>query len=1625
MAANSFRPPKPWTLTEDESITSYASWHSNCLYHLSLCNEFASFLVSEWSAKSVANHGFADDADTVDAATRKTAAQKSILLDRMLGWIAQYAPVLLRNEILKDSTSLAWIWTRIRRHYGFVQSEVHFLALSDIKRKDGERYETFFQRIRCHLDDNLLTVSSGIHHNGAAVATDEVMSPTTERLAVYLWLTLIDERLPSYVARVYAHDLSTKSLKDIQPHISRSMDALLADLTAQSEIQVHYSRSTNNRQTRRFSNPRGTQMPKQSSNSSKSCSLCKAANRTHKGHDIASCWFLSKFEKLEMAKALRVSTISSDNDDEDIDAVDDDEDVHDASVSIIKVDMPETCSNVTSETGVISTCHSSVKRVECDISPFFYAFLRHHPVHIIIDTGATSSVVSRKFLLAIGISPKQTTHSAHGADKSKLNVKGEIQIHGITFNGIKLSITALVMDSLDCDILAGIPFCKANDVHVHLKAEQITIQDLTIPYGAGRSMKSIKSKIRRIDTCVVRNERTQVLLPGEYVEISNNDLLNFDGEVAIEPRSDFPRCNIWPSPSISRVIQGTIRIPNLSEEPIKLSKSQHIAQVRRVTTPDYSSSICTSTDTPKCSAPVLHPSTPSNFSLKIHVDPDNILSLDERESFHAINSQFDNTFRPNFGVYNNKSGYFRAKLNIGPVEPPPMKGKLPLYGQNDNQTLQDEADALENLGVLGRPEDYGVTVKHVSPSFLVRDPKKGKSRFVTAFNNLSPYVRLPPTASVSCEDTLRRLSSFKFLIKTDLTKAFFQMQLSDESLPYLGTVTPFKGLRIYLRPPMGMPGSSEYLQELLQRICGDFLQEGFLLLNHDDMFVGGDTSEALLISWYRLLLRLRENNITLSPSKTYICPKKVTILGWDWCEGTLSPNTHSISALATVSPPKTCTAMRSFIGSFKAISKCIPRYASLVSPLEDAIKGLKGNQLIIWSPDLSENFAKAQTALKSPRTITIPRTSDQLVLTVDASPLNKGLGATLFSLRGDQRMVSGFFSFKLKTHQLNNWYPCEHEALAIAASVKHFSPYIRENDNPLQVLTDSKPCYQAFQRLRGGHFSASARVSTFLSTLSSHNVQVLHIPGKNNTSSDFSSRNPRECNDESCQVCAFVNNTAVSVHSVTTVSDVLSGSVSMPYKNTSAWKSAQHDCPDLRKTYAHLTQGTRPSRKSRNIRDLRNYLKVATIDRQGLIVVSKTDPFVGVRNLIVVPAAILPGLLTSLHLRFDHATQSQLTQLFNRHFFAIRSAPGIASTVKSCEHCNSIKKMPRELLEQSASPSASKPGEVFYADVLRRSRQHILVTRDVHSSYTTSSIIPDETSESLRNGLVINTCNIRASSSAVYVDTAPGFRSLKDDALLKKYGMTIELGREKNKNAISVADKGIQELEREMLNIDPSGGPLSEVQLQLVVETLNTRIRNRGLSSREILFQRDQHTNNQLFLDDDTLAKQQSAIREKNHHSSALSKAQGNPPAKLQNFEVGCLVFVKNEGSKNQARDRYIITKIEGSRATLQKLGTQFMSRRYLVPMSQLYTASGQSAEDHSNNAQIASDSSDSDYNPESSDDADNTSIHDVADEGTDVEAQVDPPAAAPPDPIPPRQQPPRARQPPAWQRSGDYDLDT
>ena len=87
--------------------------------------------------------------------------------------------------------------------------------------------------------------------------------------------------------------------------------------------------------------------------------------------------------------------------------------------------------------------------------------------------------------------------------------------------------------------------------------------------------------------------------------------------------------------------------------------------------------------------------------------------------------------------------------------------------------------------------------------------------------------------------------------------------------------------------------------------------------------------------------------------------------------------------------------MRSFVGAYKDLARTIPKSASLSAPLENAIKGLNGKDGIKWTDELMVDFKKAKLSLSSPQSIVIPKFEDKLIITVDASPLNCGLGAAL------------------------------------------------------------------------------------------------------------------------------------------------------------------------------------------------------------------------------------------------------------------------------------------------------------------------------------------------------------------------------------------------------------------------------------------------------------------------------------------------------------------------------------------------------------------------------------------------------------------------------------------------------
>ena len=1241
------RAPKQWALTRRETVTSFENWRQNLVYTLSLDPDFEPYTAegAGWLKKTKAevNRGFIDDEDEEDGLT---AAAKCARLELMLGQIANYCPVISRNTIVKNSTSLPQIWQSIRLHYGFQSTGANFIDFASIHLEPDETHEDLFQRLTAFAEDHLLVKDGGITHHGSAPAEDEEVSPTLENLLVLTWLKLIDSNLPSLIKQRYGTELRSRTLASIRPEISQAIPSLLDEL-----------RSNDARALRTFTDKRRPQTTHRTDRKPsmtkrmKVCPLCTAKHQ-RSDHWLSECKALPQEDRKFMLRARQISSIV-DNDPYASDSETDDE--HEQHEQESDRDQPQ----------------PQARPIAISQSPSVPVFSGYNTLTLTIDCGATGNMIKEETATRLGLRINPAQQTAYQADgTSKLEVVGETRTK-FRRDSLVLKFEGLVVRNLDEEVLAGNPFMEANDISIRPAKKEIAFADGTRYYYKAQSLPSIV--VRR--THIVRAPNNDItIFPGSFIEAKVPDDLA-DSHVAIEPRVDTANPS-WPTPALIDTVGNTIRVPNLTDKPLNLRRHEHFGQITAVgeetmneELPPVKANNSTLQDAPHSAA--------------VSLNPDDILPKPIHTAFKQALLEFDTVFKKPSGGYNGHSGPFKAVVNMGPTQPPQRKGRIPQYARNKLVELQDKFDELEEMGVFVKPENHNITVKYVNPSFLIKKPNGGH-RLVTAFADVGRYSKPQPTLLPDVDSTLRQIGQWQYVCVTDLSSAFYQIPLDKASMRYCGVVTPFRGVRAYARCAMGMPGSECALEELMCRVLGDLLREGVVTKLADDLYCGGNTPEDLLMNWKRVLNALKLNNLCLSPAKTRIAPRRTTILGWIWENGTLSANPHSVSTLSSCDRPNTVKEMRSFIGAYKVLARVLPSCASILSPLDTATAGKQSGDRIVWTEDLNTAFSSAQKSLSTCQQIALPQQNDQLWIVTEGAVKSHGIGATMYINRAGKTILAGFFSAKLQKRQ-TSWLPCEIEALAITVAVRHFSPYVIQSNKTTCILTDSKPCVQAYEKLCRGEFSLIPRVSTFLTAVSRYHVSIKHIAGAANLPSDHASRNALTCPDQSCQVCTFISMTESCVVRRSEIDEILNGDSNMPFLSRKTWISVQSECQDLRRTHAHLSQGTRPSKKLTNVRDVKRYLNVASIAHDGLLVTRRTEPFHSLRECVTVPRHVLEGLLTSIHIQLDHPTPHQLKKVAHRYMFALDMDRAIDEISTNCHQCAALKKAPRTVVEQSCT----------------------------------------------------------------------------------------------------------------------------------------------------------------------------------------------------------------------------------------------------------------------------------------------------------------------------------------------------
>ena len=371
----------------------------------------------------------------------------------------------------------------------------------------------------------------GIPHHGEIPDIDEDLLPTLENFIVLTGLRLIHPELPTLVKQRYGTELRSQTLSSIKPEISQSLGSLLEEIRASAESKVL-------RSVIRKSNYTFKSDSKPSAKNDRSCVLCKQAGCPY-NHFLSKCKYLPEADK----QYLRTGKIR-----QNVEVADEDTDSEE---TILSKPSAASLDSAPTYNLRVSTSHHVISKQ----SPQIKVFYRHHPLQLILDTGAEISMIKTSVAQSIGATINKSSQKALQADGvTPLSIAGETRLL-VSRDNVDLKLEALVVSDLDIDILTGIPFMTTNDISVRSSKQQILIGDSQVFYYGSSLPESPFNRIRRTQAVVLRSPTTSVW-PGDFYELSvPQEIAQGNCTLSIETRPDASKHpKLWSQPQLVECI---------------------------------------------------------------------------------------------------------------------------------------------------------------------------------------------------------------------------------------------------------------------------------------------------------------------------------------------------------------------------------------------------------------------------------------------------------------------------------------------------------------------------------------------------------------------------------------------------------------------------------------------------------------------------------------------------------------------------------------------------------------------------------------------------------------------------------------------------------------------------------------------------------------------------------------------------------------------------------------------------------------------------------------------------------------------------------------------------------------
>ena len=476
-------------------------------------------------------------------------------------------------------------------------------------------------------------------------------------------------------------------------------------------------------------------------------------------------------------------------------------------------------------------------------------------------------------------------------------------------------------------------------------------------------------------------------------------------------------------------------------------------------------------------------------ALKVTLSMGEVHTVEEERSLLEVLTKYSSIFTEELGCLKG----MEVKLNVDPNAIPKFFKPRPVPLAL-REKVERELEKLLSMGIIS-PVQFSKwaapivpVVKQSGEVRICGDYKITVNRACTADSYPLPRV----------DELLANLAGGQYFSKLDLSQAYLQLPLDEESKEYV-TVNTHKGLYKYNRLPFGVSSAPSIFQRTMENLFQGIRGVSVYI---DDILVTGSTLHDHLEVLTTVLEKLQNSGLKLNRPKCFFLRSQIEYLGHVIDREGLHPTAEKVRAIQEARKPQNVSELRSFFGIINYYNRFLPNLSTILAPL---YRLLQKDVKWMWGQEQEEAFSAAKEALQDDSLLVHYDESKPLILACDASQY--GLGAVLSHTMEDGTERPVAYASRTLTAAEKRYSQLEKEGLAIIFGTKKFHNYLYGRF--FLIESDHKPLAYLFNEAKGISPTASSRIQRWALTLGAYQYTIRHKAGKSLSNADALSRLPR------------------------------------------------------------------------------------------------------------------------------------------------------------------------------------------------------------------------------------------------------------------------------------------------------------------------------------------------------------------------------------------------------------------------------------------------------------------------------------------------------------------------------------